>query len=237
MTAEPTSLWGFILNAGVVVRTVMVLLALASLASWTIIFQRALFLKQAKQNYQEFEKQFWSGGDLMRLFADLTRRKEELAGLESVFYAGFKEFTRLSQQHLDNKSILEGCQRAMHVALSREQDKLAQHLAFLATVGSTSPYVGLFGTVWGIMTSFQALGAVQQATISMVAPGISEALVATAMGLFAAIPAVISYNRYSAEVERLSNYYDTFAEEFASILMRQANSKVMRTQEERAEVF
>jgi biopolymer transport protein TolQ len=238
MTPEPTSLWGFILNAGLVVRTVMVILALASLTSWTLIFQRAMFLRQARQKYKEFENQFWSGGDLTRLFADLTRRKDDLTGLESVFYAGFKEFTRLSQQHLDSKSVLEGCQRAMHVALSREQDKLEQHLAFLATVGSTSPYVGLFGTVWGIMTSFQALGVVQQATISMVAPGISEALIATAMGLFAAIPAVIAYNRYSAEVERLSNYYDTFAEEFASILLRQANTRIpTRSKEELAETY
>lgn len=237
MAAAPTSLWGFILNAGLVVRTVMVILTLASLTSWTLIFQRAIFIKNAKQKYKHFENQFWSGGDLNKLFADLTRRKDNLDGLENIFYAGFKEFTRLSQQHLDNKSILEGCQRAMRVAQAREQDKLEQHLSFLATVGSTSPYIGLFGTVWGIMTSFQALGAVQQATISMVAPGISEALIATAMGLFAAIPAVISYNRYSAETERLSNYYDTFAEEFSSILLRQANAKIQRSHEDHAEIF
>lgn len=224
MSTEPTSLWGFIANAGPVVRAIMVLLALASIASWTFIFQRAVFFKQAKQNLKDFESHFWSGGDLGRFYADLSRRKEDISGLSSIFHAGFKEYVRLNQQHVDSKIIMESCQRSMRVAQAREQDKLEQHLSFLATVGSTSPYVGLFGTVWGIMTSFQALGAVQQATISMVAPGISEALIATAMGLFAAIPAVIGYNRYTADVERLSNQYNTFQDEFSTILQRQISS-------------
>jgi biopolymer transport protein TolQ len=229
MTTEPT-FWNFIINASLVVKAVMALLALASIASWTLIFQRALFLKQAKADFKEFENQFWSGGDLNKLYSELIHHKDKLNGLASIFYAGFKEFMRLSQQQIDTKTIIEGCQRAMRVAQAREQDKLEQHLSFLATVGSTSPYVGLFGTVWGIMTSFQALGAVQQATIAMVAPGISEALIATAMGLFAAIPAVIAYNRYSTEVERLANHYDTFQEEFSNILQRQI---VQKTEERR----
>jgi biopolymer transport protein TolQ len=234
MTTEPTSLWGFIANAGPVVRAVMVLLALASMASWTFIFQRAMFFKQAKQNLKNFENHFWSGADLGKLYSDLSRRKEDLTGLAGIFHAGFKEYMRLSQQ-ADPKMVMEGCQRAMRVAQAREQDKLEQHLAFLATVGSTSPYVGLFGTVWGIMTSFQALGAVQQATISMVAPGISEALIATAMGLFAAIPAVIGYNRYCADVERLSNQYNTFQDEFSAILQRQAHGQ-HRSEERKAKM-
>jgi biopolymer transport protein TolQ len=202
----------------------MVLLALASIASWTFIFQRYVFLKQAKNAYKKFENQFWSGVDLSKLYAELIRQKDRLNGLENIFYAGFKEYARLSQQTMDVKSLLESCQRAMRIAQAREQEKLEQHLSFLATVGSTSPYVGLFGTVWGIMTSFQALGVVQQATISMVAPGISEALIATAMGLFAAIPAVIAYNRYTTEAEKLANHYETFQEEFQNILYRQANT-------------
>lgn len=225
MTAEPTSLWGFISHAGFVVRTVMVLLAIASVMSWTFIFQRLAFLHRANQDYRNFENDFWSGLDLNRLYSSLNRRKEELHGMASIFYSGFKEFTRLSQQEIDSSSLIEGCQRTMRVAQAREQEKLEQHLSFLATVGSISPFVGLFGTVWGIMTSFQALGAVQQATISMVAPGISEALIATAMGLFAAIPAVVAYNRFTADADRLSNHYQTFQDEFTSILQRQANNK------------
>ncbi|QLH41418.1 MAG: protein TolQ [Coxiellaceae bacterium] len=225
MTTAPT-LWGFISHAGPVVRTVMVLLLLASVASWTMIFQRIFTFKQANRNLREFENRFWSGADLSKLQAELEHKPAQIEGIASIFNAGFKEFTRLNQQaHNNPEAIMEGCQRAMRVAHSREVEKLEQHLNFLATVGSTSPYVGLFGTVWGIMTSFQALGAVQQATIAMVAPGISEALIATAMGLFAAIPAVIAYNRFSADVERLTNNYDTFQEEFASILHRETHTR------------
>lgn len=225
MTLGPTSLWGFISHAGLVVRIVMVLLAFASLMSWTFIFQRIAFLHRANKDYEKFENDFWSGLDLNRLFSGLNRQKEELHGMASIFYSGFKEFSRLSQQETDHSTLIEGCQRIMRVAQSREQEKLEQHLSFLATVGSISPFVGLFGTVWGIMTSFQALGAVQQATISMVAPGISEALIATAMGLFAAIPAVVAYNRFTADADRLSNHYQTFQDEFTNILQRQINSK------------
>lgn len=220
MTTD-TTLWSFIANAGPVVKAVMLLLTSASIVSWGIIFQRSMLLNKARSSLAEFENQFWSGADLNQLFNGLDRRKQELSGLESIFFAGFNEFLRLRQRGLHFDAVMEGIQRAMRVVHARERDKLENQLAFLATVGSTSPYVGLFGTVWGIMTSFQALGHVSQATISMVAPGISEALIATAMGLFAAIPAVIAYNRYANIVDRLSNQYHTFLEEFTSILHRQ----------------
>lgn len=223
MTAD-TSLWSFITNAGPVVKLVMLLLVAASVFSWTFIFQRALFFKAAKRALAKFEDQFWSGADLNKLYDGLAKRNAELNGLENIFFTGFREYTRLSQRPgINIDSVMESMQRAMRVTQAREMDKLEKHLSFLATVGSTSPYVGLFGTVWGIMTSFQALGNVSQATISMVAPGISEALTATAMGLFAAIPAVIAYNRFNSDVERLANNYDAFQEEFSNILYRQTH--------------
>lgn len=225
-----TSLWSFVLNAGPVVKLVMLLLLSASIVSWALIFQRAGFLKKARHAVARFEDQFWSGSDLSKLYDGLAKRNAELHGLENIFHGGFREYTRLNQRSgVSAEALMEGTERAMRVGKAREMDKLERHLSFLATVGSTSPYVGLFGTVWGIMTSFQALGAVQQATISMVAPGISEALIATAMGLFAAIPAVIAYNRFSNDVERLTNTYDTFQEEFTNILYRQAHLKHSET--------
>ena len=218
--AEP-SLWSFIINADVVVKIVMMILLLASIASWTIIFQRSTLISKTRRNLKTFEQRFWSGIDLTNLFDQLSDRKEKLTGLANIFHSGFNEYTRLHQQSgAHPEATLEGAQRAMRIAQAREIDTLERHLSFLATVGSTSPYVGLFGTVWGIMTSFRALGAVQQATISMVAPGISEALIATAIGLFAAIPAVIAYNRFSNDLERILQNYDTFQEEFSSILHR-----------------
>ena len=220
------SLLTYFLNAGPVVKFVMLLLLGASVASWTMIFQRGSFLKKARKAVVQFEDLFWSGTDLSKLYAELSAEEGEAEGLENIFRSGFHEFIRFRKQSGTNSSIsLEGTQRAMRIACSREMDKLEQNLSFLATVGSTSPYVGLFGTVWGIMTSFHALGSMQQATatISMVAPGISEALIATAMGLFAAIPAVIAYNRFANEAERLLNQYETFQEEFSSILYRQAH--------------
>jgi biopolymer transport protein TolQ len=221
MIHEP-SLWSFVANAGPIVKIVMLLLLAASIWSWTIIFQRFFFLKDAQLAVKKFEKQFWSGNDLNKFFLALNSSQSDLHGLEHIFHAGFSEYSRLKKQPTaKSDAILEGAQRAMRIALAREIALLEQHLSLLATVGSTSPYVGLFGTVWGIMTSFRALGSVQQATMAMVAPGISEALIATAMGLFAAIPAVIAYNRYASEVEKPSNIYDTFREEFSSILHRQ----------------
>lgn len=229
MTANPT-LWSFIANAGLVVKFVMLLLLIASVISWTFIFQRYSYLKATRRAMADFEDQFWSGGDLSELFLEMDKNSDELNGLESIFHAGFREYSRLNHRgHINAETLMQGVERAMRVAKAKEMDKLEQHLSFLATVGSTSPYVGLFGTVWGIMTSFQGLAGQQQATIAMVAPGISEALIATAMGLFAAIPAVISYNRFNNEVEGLVNAYDTFQEEFSNILYRQTH--LLRNQE------
>jgi len=218
------SILALVTNASVLVQIVMLLLLLASLFSWNVIFQKRRILARARAEADEFEDRFWSGGDLSGLYSQVSSGHHGDSGMAVIFEAGFKEFARLRKQDgIDPMAVLEGAQRAMRVALSRETDKLEVHLPFLATVGSTSPYVGLFGTVWGIMNSFRALGNVKQATIAMVAPGIAEALVATAMGLFAAIPAVIGYNRFNTELERLINRYEAFSEEFASILQRQAH--------------
>jgi biopolymer transport protein TolQ len=213
-----------VLNASLPVQIVMVLLLLASIASWMIIFRKKAMIDRALREANEFEERFWSGADLSALFKDLTARGTTLSGLSSVFEAGFREFARMrSRKSMDPGTMVEGAQRAMRVTLMREVDRLEQSLEFLATVGSTTPYVGLFGTVWGIMVAFHGLANVKEATIAMVAPGISEALIATAMGLFAAIPAVIAYNRYSAKVDRLNLRYDTFQDEFSQILQRQAH--------------
>ena len=218
------SFFSLITGASVVVQLVMLLLLSVSVMSWTMIFRKRGALNEARRDAEQFEDRFWSGGELATLYKQLSPRANELNGLANIFVSGFKEFTRL-RQHAgrDPMSMVEGAQRCMRVSLSREIDELEVHLSFLATVGSTSPYVGLFGTVWGIMNAFRGLGNVHQATLAMVAPGIAEALVATAMGLFAAIPAVIAYNRYSNDVERLENRYDNFLEEFTSILQRQAH--------------
>ena len=211
-------------NASIPVQAVMFLLVLASVVSWTLIFKKRLALKQAKRAADAFEDEFWSLEELTPLYQRVSEEDYEAAGMELLFEAGFREFVRLQKQGgMTADAVMEGSLRAMRVALNREVEELEAHLSFLATVGSTSPYVGLFGTVWGIMNSFRALGNVQQASISMVAPGIAEALIATAMGLFAAIPAVIAYNRFANDVERLVNRYDTFMEEFAAILHRQAH--------------
>jgi len=213
-----------ILDASFVVQLVMLLLLVVSLFSWTIIFLKWSVIKKARSESDRFERRFWSGADLGELYKRVSTRRGRLNGMESIFEAGFREFAHLRKSAgVDPMAIIHGSQRAMRVAMNREVETLETHLSFLATVGSTSPYVGLFGTVWGIMNSFMALGAVKQATIASVAPGIAEALIATAMGLFAAIPAVIAYNRYSNDVERLINRYDIFAEEFSTILQRQAH--------------
>ena len=206
------SLMSLISEASLLVQIVMLILLLISVYSWTIIFKKRSDL---------FEDKFWSGNELNRLYEDITARPHSGRGMEGIFEAGFKEFVRLKKSSTDSTYVLEGTQRVMRISLSREMDELEVSLPFLATAGSTSPYIGLFGTVWGIMNSFRALGEVQQATLAMVAPGIAEALIATAMGLFAAIPAVVAYNRYSHEVERLISRYDNFVEEFSSILQRQ----------------
>ncbi len=216
------SLLDLVLNASLVVQLVLVTLVLASLLSWAAIFDRSRVLKQARRAADAFEHQFWSGGDLSTLYRELSQEEKTANGLASIFRNGFKEYVRLRKTDPDDTmAVILGAERSMRVALSREMDRLDANLPFLATVGSTSPYVGLFGTVWGIMNAFHALGNVQQATLALVAPGISEALVATAIGLFAAIPAVIAYNRYSNQVERLNNRYEEFMEEFSTLLQRQ----------------
>ena len=213
-----------VLNASPLVQLVMASLILASVISWTMIIDRSRVLKKARNAAESFEKRFWSGIDLAELYRSVDRNHGELKGLESIFHGGFREFARLRKNpDIEPMAVVEGARRTMHVAMSREMDDLETHLSFLATVGSTSPYVGLFGTVWGIMNSFHALGNVKQATLSLVAPGIAEALIATAMGLFAAIPAVVAYNRYSNDVERLNGRYEDFLDEFTTILQRQAH--------------
>ncbi len=222
------SILDLILNAGPLVQAVMGILLIASVLSWTMVVERYFYYSSAKNHLRQFEKQFWSGMDLNQLYRGGNGKADAgvAMGVESLFRAGFKEFTRLRQSlGADADAVMEGTQRAMRVALSKEEEKLESRLPFLATVGSTSPYIGLFGTVWGIMNSFRGLANAQQATLATVAPGISEALIATAMGLFAAIPAVIAYNRYSSIVDSLMSNYDTFAEEFSSILHRQAHKK------------
>jgi biopolymer transport protein TolQ len=210
-------------HASLVVQLVMLLLLGASLTSWTMIFRKWTTFKGAAQAATRFESRFWSGGNINQMYKELSLTEDDLSGMDRVFVAGFKDFARLEKQKgIQPAEILEGVQRAMRVALTREIEYLEMHLSFLATVGSISPYIGLFGTVWGIMNSFHALSSVQQATIASVAPGIAEALIATAMGLFAAIPAVIAYNRYSHDAESLFTRYEIFMEEFASILQRQA---------------
>jgi len=208
-------------EASLVVKLVMLALLAISIYSWLLIFKKRNELIQAKQDADSFEDKFWSGNELNKLYEDISSRPHASRGMEGIFEVGFKEFVRLKKSASESGMVLDGAQRVMRISLAREVDQLEMSLPFLATAGSTSPYIGLFGTVWGIMNSFRALGNVQQATLGMVAPGIAEALIATAMGLFAAIPAVIAYNRYSHEVERLINRYDTFLEEFSSILQRQ----------------
>jgi biopolymer transport protein TolQ len=215
-----------VLHASLPVQLVMILLLVGSIASWVIIFRKKKVLDDAKRHADEFEERFWSGADLAALFRDVTGRERRLSGLESIFEGGFREFARLRQKRgVDSRTQLEGAQRAMRASLAREVDQLDHNLEFLANVGSIAPYVGLFGTVWGIMISFQGLANVKEATIATVAPGISEALVATAMGLFAAIPAVWAFNRYQTKVERMNVRYETFAEEFSSILQRQSHAE------------
>jgi biopolymer transport protein TolQ len=218
------NVFGLILGASIPVKLVLGILIAFSIASWFIIFRKKALLDRANASADEFEERFWSGADLAGLFKEITSAGERIVSSAAIFEAGFREFARLRQRRgVDSRALLEGAQRAMRVASTREVDRLEQSLEFLANVGSISPYVGLFGTVWGIMIAFQGLANVKEATIAMVAPGISEALIATAMGLFAAIPAVWAYNRYSTKLERISVRYETFVEEFSSILARQAH--------------
>ena len=223
--SENLSFADMILNASLVVQLVMGLLVAASVVSWSIIIRKRRLLNEAIAGSNAFETSFWSGGDLNAIYRDIARDKTAPGDMAGLFEAGFREFRRLaSLQNMSPEQVLEGVRRTMHVTQMREMDRLEENLATLATIGSTSPYIGLFGTVWGIMNSFRGLGNVQSATLAVVAPGIAEALVATAIGLFAAIPAVIAYNRYADKVARLEVRYDSFIEEFFSVLQRHAHS-------------
>jgi biopolymer transport protein TolQ len=223
MPSLDPSLWDYFLLASAIVKLVMFVLLCGSILSWSIILHRGFFLRRTRKRLAQFEERFWSGLDLSKLYTELSRGADAHEGLAHIFHGGFREFVRLHKQVGDKPVIImEGVQRAMRIAYAQQHQQLEKHLDFLATLGSTSPYIGLFGTVWGIMTSFQALSASQQtATIAMVAPGISEALIATAMGLFVAIPAVIFYNRYANQIQHLLHQYHTFQEEFSNILYRQ----------------
>ena len=214
------SVFSLVLDASPIVQVVVALLLVASLVSWTIIIQKAQLISRSRSQAEKFESSFWAGGDLATLYRNVETKGRAGTGLQSMFEAGFSEYSRLRQSGTSQDHLLTGARRAMKVAQLRELDRLEHNLATLATVGSTSPYVGLFGTVWGIMGAFHNLGNATQATLAAVAPGISEALVTTAIGLFAAIPAVIAYNRLADQVSRLELRYDTFVEEFSTILQR-----------------
>jgi biopolymer transport protein TolQ len=222
------NIWSLVMGATLVVKLVMLGLLSLSVVSWVVIVQKGLVIKDAELEVSGFEKRFWSGMDLSQLFRDGGNRPKGgvALGMENLFRSGFKEFTRLRQQPgIDSDAVMEGSQRAMRVAMSKEEKALEKHLALLATVASVSPYIGLFGTVWGIMSAFIGLANQNQATLAVVAQPIAEALIATAMGLFAAIPAVLAYNHYASKVESISHSYYTFVDEFTSILHRQAHSK------------
>ncbi len=221
--ANDMSLFTLIAGASLPVQLVMVILLITSIFSWWYIFIKVATIKRAETESEDFENKFWSGGDLNKLYESVTAGRRKPQGMASIFEAGFKEFIRHKQQgKMEISDVMEGSRRAMRAAYNRELDDLDAHLPFLASVGSVSPYIGLFGTVWGIMNSFRGLSSVAQATLSQVAPGIAEALIATAIGLFAAIPAVIAYNRFASSVDRLSVRYESFMEEFTNILQRKS---------------
>lgn len=226
---QDLSFISLIANASLLVQLVMALLLLVSAMSWTYIFRKMFAIRSATAQTTEFENAFWSGANLNALYEEVTatrRRHGSNGALERIFEAGMEEYRKarlsFSGKDIDTSALLDGARRAMRAAYQREMDALESHLSFLASVGSVSPYVGLFGTVWGIMNSFRGLANVQQATLAAVAPGIAEALVATAIGLFAAIPAVVAYNRYSHDIDRLAIRFESFIEEFSNILNRQA---------------
>jgi len=224
IVSHDLTILAMIVNASIVVKAVMAVLVLASLFSWTYIFMKVFALRRAHRQAEEFEREFWSGSDLVGLYQRAAGGRYVAAGMERIFEAGFKEFLKLKgRAGADVTALMDGTRRAMKATLQREVDALESHLSFLATVGSVSPYIGLFGTVWGIMNAFRGLSNVAQATLAQVAPGIAEALVATAIGLFAAIPAVIAYNRFAHDIDRLAGRYESFMEELSNILQRQAH--------------
>ncbi len=218
------SVFHLIINASFVVQFVMFILLAASVISWTFIFYKRKEFRQTLEVTEEFEQEFWSGQDLSELYKKITESEFESEGIEKIFLDGYKEFSRMQQKEASPVIQVESAQRVMNIAMTRELDRLEETLPFLASVGSTSPYIGLFGTVWGIMNSFRALGDVKQATLAHVAPGIAEALIATAIGLFAAIPAVVSYNYFSTRLDKVAGRYELFVDEFVVLLQRQAHS-------------
>ena len=224
IVSHDLTILAMIANASIVVKAVMAVLVLASLFSWTYIFMKVFALRRAQRQAEEFEREFWSGSDLVGLYQRAAGGRYVAAGMERIFEAGFKEFLKLKgRAGADVTALMDGTRRAMKATLQREVDALESHLSFLATVGSVSPYIGLFGTVWGIMNAFRGLSNVAQATLAQVAPGIAEALVATAISLFAAIPAVIAYNRFAHDIDRLAGRYESCMEELSNILQRQAH--------------
>lgn len=223
IVTQDLDIWTLIVNASIVVKVVIVLLLVVSFMSWMFIFQKWFAIRRSVAQTEKFEREFWSGNDLNTLYQGAVNHRHSIGSLERVFEAGFREFAKLrGQRGTEPTDMVDGARRAMRATFQREMDFIERHLAFLASTGSVSPYVGLFGTVWGIMHAFRSLANVQQATLAQVAPGIAEALVATAIGLFAAIPAVVAYNRYSHDIERLANRFESFMEEFSNILHRQA---------------
>ena len=219
---QDLDIWTLIVNASIVVKVVMALLFLVSFMSWMFIFQKWFSIRRADRQTEKFEREFWGGNDLHALYQGAVTNRHTIGSLERIFEAGFREFAKLrGQRGTEASDMVDGARRAMRATYQREMDYLERHLAFLASTGSVSPYVGLFGTVWGIMHAFRSLSNVQQATLAQVAPGIAEALVATAIGLFAAIPAVVAYNRYAHDIDRLANRFESFMEEFSNILHRQ----------------
>src|SRR5689334_5823870 len=220
---QDLDVWTLVANASLLVKFVMAILLVVSFLSWMFIFQKWFVIRRAVSQTIKFEREFWSGQELSALYQGAVNHRHSIGSLERIFEAGYREFAKLrGQRETDPSAMVDGARRAMKATFQREMDFLERHLAFLASTGSVSPYVGLFGTVWGIMHAFRSLANVQQATLAQVAPGIAEALVATAIGLFAAIPAVVAYNRYSHDVDRLGNRFESFMEEFSNILHRQA---------------
>jgi biopolymer transport protein TolQ len=220
--SQDLDIWTLILHASLVVKVVIALLLVVSFMSWMFIFQKWFAIRRAVRQTVEFEREFWSGKDMNALYQGAVNNRHTIGSLERIFESGFREFAKLRGQRAETSDVVDSARRAMRATFQREMDFIERHLAFLASTGSVSPYVGLFGTVWGIMHAFRNLSNVQQATLAQVAPGIAEALVATAIGLFAAIPAVVAYNRYAHEVDRLANRFESFMEEFSNILHRQA---------------
>ncbi len=220
---QDMDLWNLVMNASLVVKAVMLLLLAVSFMSWMFIFRKWFTIRNARAQTEQFEREFWSGNDLNALYQGSVNARHSIGSLERIFEAGFREFTKLrGQRGTDPSVMVDGARRAMRATYQREMDHLERHLSFLASTGSVSPYVGLFGTVWGIMHAFRSLANVQQATLAQVAPGIAEALIATAIGLFAAIPAVVAYNRFSHDIDRIAIRFESFMEEFSNVLQRQA---------------